>query len=427
MSCCGARVIVEPTPSGTGDVTSANLISTVSGLGTAGYISSLSGDATTGQLTSTTTGIYNYVSSFIFPTELTSSLRGLGTMGYISSSQLISTVAGIGSGGGITNGNLASTVQGLGTAGYISSSQLISTVAGLGTGGGITNANLTSTVQGLGTAGYLSSVTFPAFPMYALSTTSTYNKISLTSNTTIVSDVNIPYASEIDIYRTNTYNRIKGTDLNIIEENVDNQDSNVTKDLAFQYTYDYPPKVTIMPYNTHSLSNVLVPCIRDLTTSNVKYEIYDVTTASLTTDYSFVRILGRYTDIPQVLTFTHNDNFANLQIGSFTTPANLDPDVYVTVFMSNTFLYTAGAGGSYEYYFTPSATPLYTPTAQASLTLGNYPPGCNIFTTFSNSNVPSTIYLQPNLTYYTYFYQPYVTSFSNVVGEISLTYTTSTV
>jgi hypothetical protein len=80
---------------GSGDVTSANLVSTVSGLGTIGYVSSLS---------------------------LASTVSGLGTIGYISTLSLVSSINGslssfstaLGPGGGITTNNLQSTVAGLG-------------------------------------------------------------------------------------------------------------------------------------------------------------------------------------------------------------------------------------------------------------------------------------------------------------------------
>jgi hypothetical protein len=55
---------------------------------------------------------------------------------------------------------LNSTILGLGTAGYISSSQLLSTSAGLTIllNSAVTTATLNSTIDGLGTAGYLSSI-----------------------------------------------------------------------------------------------------------------------------------------------------------------------------------------------------------------------------------------------------------------------------
>lgn len=131
-----------------------NLVSTVVGLGTAGYISSA-------QLTSTTSGLYTYISSFVDPTELTSTVIGLGSAGFISSlgltSILTSTVQGLGTAAYLSSPQLMSTVQGLGTAGYVSSIQLTSTIEGLGSLGYISTSQLVSTLQGLGTAGYISS------------------------------------------------------------------------------------------------------------------------------------------------------------------------------------------------------------------------------------------------------------------------------
>ena len=157
---------------------STNLQSTVEGLGTAGYIStftsagsgvsSLFGVVSTGLstvalFTSNTSNYFLPALSNNYSTNLQSTVEGLGTAGYISTSQLFSTVAGIGTGGGgsLTSNQLISTTEGLGTAGYISTSQLFSTVAGIGAGGGgggITSNQLISTTDGLGTAGYISSL-----------------------------------------------------------------------------------------------------------------------------------------------------------------------------------------------------------------------------------------------------------------------------
>jgi hypothetical protein len=106
-----------------------------------GYISST-------QLQSTVLGLNTYINSFIDPTELTSSVVGLGTAGFISTLGLSYA--------------LASTVTGLGTANYVSTSQLLSTTVGVYTTivnlpGSVSGANLTSTVTGLGTASSFSS------------------------------------------------------------------------------------------------------------------------------------------------------------------------------------------------------------------------------------------------------------------------------
>jgi uncharacterized delta-60 repeat protein len=82
----------------------------------------------------------------------TSTVTGLATAGYISSSQLFSTVTGIGSASGISQSVVNSTIIGLGTFNYISSSQLISTVEGISN---ITN--IPSSLIGLGTLGYIST------------------------------------------------------------------------------------------------------------------------------------------------------------------------------------------------------------------------------------------------------------------------------
>jgi hypothetical protein len=108
-------------------ISSLSLQSTVVGLGTLGYISSVSS----------------------FQPNITSSIIGLGTVGYISS---VSTF----------QPNITSSIIGLGTVGYISSvstfqPNLTSSIIGLGTVGYISSTQLQSTVRGLGSIGYISS------------------------------------------------------------------------------------------------------------------------------------------------------------------------------------------------------------------------------------------------------------------------------
>lgn len=147
------------------------VISTTIGLGTLGYVSSA---VLTGPITSTIEGLgtFGYISStqlistvdglgsvfYISSSQLASTVEGLATSSYISSSQLLSTVEGLGSSQYISSSQLLSTVEGLGTSFYISTSQLTSTVVGLGSSQYISTSQLTSTVQGLGSAGFLSSV-----------------------------------------------------------------------------------------------------------------------------------------------------------------------------------------------------------------------------------------------------------------------------
>jgi len=105
-----------------GEVTKANLVSTVIGLGTVGYISS----AALTDLVSTA-NLVNLVSTSYFTSQLTSTVIGLGTVGYISTPQLLSTSKGladqiIATNTGVTSNQLISTVAGLGSIGYLSTS-----------------------------------------------------------------------------------------------------------------------------------------------------------------------------------------------------------------------------------------------------------------------------------------------------------------
>ena len=126
-------------PTGSGTISDETMISTIEGLGTLGYISSL-------QLISTTSGLTDYINTFIDPEELTSSIVGLGSISFISSIGLLSTSQGLSDyiKTFIDPDELASTVTGLGSAQYISTIGLM--------------MDITSTVEGLGTIGYISSL-----------------------------------------------------------------------------------------------------------------------------------------------------------------------------------------------------------------------------------------------------------------------------
>ena len=120
------------------------LVSTVAGLGTTNYISTFSLNSTIAGL-----GTATYVSS----PSLTSSLLGLGSIGYVSSlsmtSSIISTVAGLGTASYVSSPSLTSSLVGLGNAGFISSLSLTSSIVGLGNAGFISSATLLSTAAGL--------------------------------------------------------------------------------------------------------------------------------------------------------------------------------------------------------------------------------------------------------------------------------------
>ena len=126
-------------PTGSGTISDETMVSTVEGLGTLGYLSSL-------QLISTTSGLTDYINTFIDPEELTSSIVGLGTISFISSIGLLSTSQGLSDyiKTFIDPDELASTVTGLGSAQYISTIGLMT--------------DITSTVEGLGTIGYISTL-----------------------------------------------------------------------------------------------------------------------------------------------------------------------------------------------------------------------------------------------------------------------------
>ena len=133
----------------------SQLGSTVIGLGTAGYLSSipsLGGFVSTANLVNliSTANLADLVSTSYLATQLGSTVIGLGTAGYVSSSQLLSTSIGLTQyiSSFIDPTELTSTVIGLGTAGFVSS-------IGFAT-------NVTSTVIGLGTAGYISTATLGA-------------------------------------------------------------------------------------------------------------------------------------------------------------------------------------------------------------------------------------------------------------------------
>lgn len=151
------------------------LISTISGLGSSTYISSTQLQSTVNNLgllsyisqaslTSTISGQKAYISS----NDLVSSISGLGSI-YISSSGLISTFTGLGSFGYLSSAAINadvsnnSFIQGTiknslmtmvidlsqDSNGYISTTQLVSTVQGLGRSGYISTTGLTSTITGV--------------------------------------------------------------------------------------------------------------------------------------------------------------------------------------------------------------------------------------------------------------------------------------
>ena len=186
-------------------VFTSSLVSSVIGLGTAGYISSSQLQSTinglgkmglgyvnytaldaalastvavlgsnTPNLTSTTAGVYTYINlvgtntSNYANTQVNTASNALNltiqnslvstTIGVtVPAFAFPSTIGGLANVGYVSSSQLQSTVGGLATAGYISSSQLISTLGGLATAGYISSSQLVSTVAGLGGSGLIST------------------------------------------------------------------------------------------------------------------------------------------------------------------------------------------------------------------------------------------------------------------------------
>ena len=134
-----------------GGVVTANLTSTVAGLGTANYYS-------TSQLTSTVAGISTFISSFVDLTEFRSTITGLGTAGYVSSATLSNA--------------LRSTVAGLTTAGYLS-----------------TLTNITTSSLTIANRANISTLT-----TYTLSTNATYASSIQVDNLVVTGGTNITYS-----------------------------------------------------------------------------------------------------------------------------------------------------------------------------------------------------------------------------------------
>ena len=193
-------------------ISTPQLVSSLEGLGTLGYISSA-------HLTSSLQAISQVFKSLsVNISSLTAVSLNVSTTGFISSLTVNALIIGDGTGhlymgdivttslstliiySGVINGTqiIASTLQGDGSkivnAPYVSSSQLISSLQGLGTLGYLSSSTglsgtvylssiistpqLTSTIQGLGTLGYISSASgTTVVPPHFVSTLSLYSSI----------------------------------------------------------------------------------------------------------------------------------------------------------------------------------------------------------------------------------------------------------
>lgn len=149
-----------------------------------------------------------FLNSGIYLTNLTSTVTGLGSANYVSTTQLVSTVQGLGSVNYVSSSQLASTTAWLldpsryvstgalisTTANILPLSQLVSTVTGLGTTGYISTQSLTSSLQGISTIIFstffstlFSSFVTPPQLISTISSLGSYGYISTSQLTSTVS------------------------------------------------------------------------------------------------------------------------------------------------------------------------------------------------------------------------------------------------
>lgn len=257
-----------------GQITLNNLTSTVGGLGSASYISTLSlistcvglsNDSFT-SLQSTVDGLgqLGYVST---PYALESTIEGLGSSGYVSTLDLVSTIEGLGSVNYISTQSLTSSLLNLTYYGYISTnyltSSLNSTIAGLGSLGVatryISSLSLQSTVAHLGTARYVSTASL-------VSTTSSLINIKTNINFTNVNNcfirdsiVNVSTVNDLGFLSSFYYSSLRVTP---VDGSAYGQLSN--GQLIDAETFSF----STVSFNISSFSNYIV------STSKLSLEIY---------------------------------------------------------------------------------------------------------------------------------------------------------
>lgn len=209
----------------------STLRSTVGGLGNAGYVSTATlSNALNTTFPSTVAGLGNagYVSTSYLDSAFASTNTGLGTSKYVSESYMIAYVTNAIANSGTTNSNvsttfldaaLRSTLNGLGTFRYVSSlslastsayfldpsryvstGALVSTTQGIiaGQTGTLSNAALTSTVTGLGTVQYISTASLQ----------STVASLFNTANQSTF--ITIDRAGAVNVYAPLTVNNVAG-------------------------------------------------------------------------------------------------------------------------------------------------------------------------------------------------------------------------
>jgi hypothetical protein len=229
---------------------SSFVISSVIGLGTIGYVSSLS-------LGSTVTRLYSYIDSnitnlgtdhgYLSSPQLLSTVRNLGIASYISSSQLRSTVSSIFL---YTNTHVSATTNALGTYGYISTSQLLSTTQG-------TYTDLTRRIN-VDRAGnlnvYNSQVTVSSLQNLSFLSSFYFSTLTFTSNINVVNELANNPSGTLDIT------------FPLVDINLNNHSNYIAP--STQITIDIYPFYTFSYINTAGAANAtkifqLSTCIRD--------------------------------------------------------------------------------------------------------------------------------------------------------------------
>jgi hypothetical protein len=163
-----------PTIEGIPCINSSDIVSTVNGLGSIGYLSSIAD----------------------MNLALTSTFVGIGGYGYISTTQLQSTLAALGQ-SYISTSWLTSTFEGLGSL-YLSTPSIASTVRNLGTYGYISSASLTSTITGLGGLGTIRYISYPSL----FSTVSNIDILTSSNNQSTFAQLGHIYVSSASLVST---------------------------------------------------------------------------------------------------------------------------------------------------------------------------------------------------------------------------------
>ena len=261
-------------------------------------------------------------------------------------------------------------------------------------------------------------------PYNYISTSANLQAINLYSSnvngTSNLASVKVPYGVSGTPFQYSIYpnNPNDSNEYRLMYQHYYNTDSNPVRTLTFAYDFVTAPMVHITPYSV-SLAP-LIPHITAITSSNVQFEILDITTSLGTADPAWVTAVGQFTD-KRVFTDSNNINpvaagYYNAQLFTFTTP-DLDESVPVSFTLLTDITYSAATGSEYVSYISSNASPISLPIGNALFYNALYPPaGAGL--TFNNT-VTSNISLLANTTYYGFLLISYSGSscigFSNLI------------